>query len=230
MPGVDEAGGIIDPLSRKAHYDTYADPADFAAMVLENLRTSGVQQADKADRLEFTALTAWPGHYVCAEGIYQEGKATRRAGIFIGPEFGTVARPDLVAAAREAGDAGFDVLISCAFNYDAHSAEFSKLGRIPVLKARMNPDLHMAGDLKNTGHGNLFVVFGEPDISIIPGKNDLIQVKISGIDVFKPRPAKSSPAARTALPSGSLIQIIMKKVSLCATPTFWAPGMKVFKV
>ena len=28
----------------------------------------------------------------------------------------------------------------------------------------MNPDLHMAGDLKNTGNGNLFVIFGEPDI------------------------------------------------------------------
>ena len=105
--------------------------------------------------------------------------ATRRAGVFIGPEFGTVARPDLVvAAAREAAEAGFDVLIACAFSYDAHAAEFEKLGRIPVLKARMNADLHMAGDLKNTGKGNLFVIFGEPDIDILdddrrycPGEN-----------------------------------------------------------
>ena len=73
-------------------------------------------------------------------------------------------RVDLVAGAREAGDAGFDVLIACAFNYEAHATEFSKLGRIPVLKARMNADLHMAEDLKNTGKGNLFVIFGEPDI------------------------------------------------------------------
>ncbi len=64
-----------------------------------------------------------------------------------------IPRPDLVAAAREAGDAGFDVLIACAFSYDAHSAEFEKLGRTPVLKARMNVDLHMAGELKNTGKG-----------------------------------------------------------------------------
>ena len=71
-----------------------------------------------------------------------------------------------VAAAREAGDAGFDVLIACAFNYEAHTTEFSKLGRIPVLKARMNADLHMADDLKNTGKGNLFVIFGEPDIDL----------------------------------------------------------------
>ena len=90
----------------------------------------------------------------------------KRAAIFIGPEFGTVQRADLVAAAREAGDAGFDVLIACAFNYEAHATEFSKLGRIPVLKARMNADLHMAEDLKNTGKGNLFVIFGEPDIEV----------------------------------------------------------------
>jgi adenine-specific DNA-methyltransferase len=93
-----------------------------------------------------------------------------RAGIFIGPEFGTVQRADLVAAAREAGDAGFDVLIACAFNYEAHATEFSKLGRIPVLKARMNADLHMAEDLKNTGKGNLFVIFGEPDITVTSGQ------------------------------------------------------------
>jgi adenine-specific DNA-methyltransferase len=77
---------------------------------------------------------------------------------------------DLVAAAREAGDAGFDVLIACAFNYEAHATEFNKLGRIPVLKARMNADLHMAEDLKNTGKGNLFVIFGEPDITLSPSR------------------------------------------------------------
>ena len=92
----------------------------------------------------------------------------KRAAVFIGPEFGTVSRPDLVVAVREAADADFDALISCAFNYDAHSTDFDKLGRVPVLKARMNADLHMAGDLKNTGKGNLFVIFGEPDIEIIP--------------------------------------------------------------
>jgi hypothetical protein len=32
------------------------------------------------------------------------------------------------------------VLIACAFNYEAHATEFSKLGRVPVLKARINAD------------------------------------------------------------------------------------------
>ncbi len=163
------------------------DEADFAEVILENLKTSGVQQAHKEDRITFTAITGWPGNFICAEGRFMEGEKERRAGIFIGPEFGTVARPDLVAAAREAGDAGFDVLIACAFNYDAHSAEFDKLGRIPVLKARMNADLHMADELKNTGKGNLFVIFGEPDIEIENAAEGQIRVKIHGVDVFHPQ-------------------------------------------
>ncbi|HIL88656.1 MAG TPA: site-specific DNA-methyltransferase, partial [Deltaproteobacteria bacterium] len=117
---------------------------------------------------------------------YFEGDTERRAGIFIGPEFGTVQRADLVQGAREAADSGFDALIACAFNYEAHATEFSKLGRIPVLKARMNADLHMAEDLKNTGKGNLFVIFGEPDVELHHNDDGQLQVKICGVDVFDP--------------------------------------------
>jgi len=163
----------------------------FTAMILDNLKTAGVQQAHKEGRIAFTSITAWPGDFVCAEGRYVEGGgesgAEKRAAVFIGPEFGTVSRPDLVAAAREAADAGFDVLVACAFNFDAHSTEFDKLGRVPVLKARMNADLHMAGELKNTGKGNLFVVFGEPDIKIQDADAGQIQVKVRGVDVFHPQ-------------------------------------------
>jgi len=163
---------------------------DFVQMVLENLKTAGVQQAHKEDKIVFTALTPWPGEFICAEGRYFEGDEKpgreKRAAILVGPEFGTVSRPDLVAAAREAGDSNFDVLITCAFNYDARSTDFDKLGRIPVLKARMNADLHMGGELKNTGKGNLFVIFGEPDIEILPEMNDQIAVKVNGVDVFDP--------------------------------------------
>jgi adenine-specific DNA-methyltransferase len=98
-----------------------------------------------------------------------------------------VTRPDLVAAAREAADGNFDVLIACAFNYEAHATEFARLGRVPVLKARMNADLHMADDLKMTGKGNLFVIFGEPDISILNEKNGNLRVKVNGVDVFHPQ-------------------------------------------
>jgi adenine-specific DNA-methyltransferase len=189
--GVDENDELIDSLADSKL--GYSVAQDFVQMILENLKTAGVQQAHKEDKITFTSLTPWPGELVCAEGRYMEGANSgveKRAAIFVGPEFGTVSRPDLVAAAREAGDAGFDVLITCAFNYDAHSSEFNKLGRIPVLKARMNADLHMADDLKNTGKGNLFVIFGEPDIAILDagkdGKPGQIRVKVNGVDVFHP--------------------------------------------
>ena len=190
---VDENDELLD---RVAEGKTdYGPQQDFAGIILEQLATAGVQQAHREDRIAFAAVTPWPGSYICAEGRYVEGRGAagreKRAGIFVGPEFGTVSRPDLVAAAREAGDAGFDVLIACAFNYEAHASEFDRLGRIPVLKARMNADLHMAGELKNTGKGNLFVVFGEPDIDILPatgdgGEEGQLQVKINGVDVFHP--------------------------------------------
>ena len=223
---VDENDELIDRVAEPR--TAYGEAADFTAMILEQLKTAGVQQAHKADRITFNALLPWPGRRICAEGRYVQGDRgddrgcrsdpgnqgdrdgqrdpgdqsnqsnpgdpgdrgrEQRAGIFVGPEFGTVSRPDLVAAAREAGDADFDVLIACAFNYDAHSSEFDKLGRIPVLKARMNADLHMADDLKNTGKGNLFVIFGEPDIDVLPaegGDADRLQVRINGVDVFHP--------------------------------------------
>jgi adenine-specific DNA-methyltransferase len=190
--GVDENDELIDPLARPVADDrgNYGEERDFVQMILENLKTAGVQQAHKEDKVIFNSLTPWPGDLVCAEGRYFEGGEEtgdeKRAAIFIGPEFGTVSRPDLVQAAREAGDADFDVLITCAFNYDAHSTDFKNLGRIPVLKARMNADLHMAEDLKNTGKGNLFIIFGEPDIDIIDTDDDKIQVKVNGVDVFHP--------------------------------------------
>jgi adenine-specific DNA-methyltransferase len=164
----------------------------FTQMILDNLKTAGVQQAHKENRITFNSgPTPWAGNFVCAEGQYQEsegdGAPMRRAAIFIGPEFGTVTRVDLVEAAKEAGDAGFDVLIACAFNYEAHTTEFNKLGRLPVLKARMNADLHMADDLKNTGKGNLFVIFGEPDIEMIDAGDGDIRVKVNGVDVFHPQ-------------------------------------------
>jgi len=183
--GVDENDELID--TSKESSPEYGAKQTFAQMILDNLKTSGVQQAHKDDKITFRALIPWPGDLVCAEGRYLEGDKEKRAAIFIGPEFGTVTRPDLVEAAREAGDAGFDVLIACAFNYEAHTTEFSRLGRIPVLKARMNADLHMADDLKNTGKGNLFVIFGEPDIDLLKEKDGKIRVKVKGVDVFKPQ-------------------------------------------
>jgi adenine-specific DNA-methyltransferase len=163
-----------------------APPTDFAAVVLEHLRSAGVHQTEKKGAIKFTSLQGWPGEYIAAEGRFMESERERRAAIFLGPEFGTISRIDLIAAAREATEARFDILIACAFNFDAHASELSKLGPLPILKAKMNPDLHMAGELKNTGTGNLFVVFGEPDIDIENEKDGRIRVRVRGVDVFDP--------------------------------------------
>lgn len=183
----DEEGELIDEIdaaegnrSRRA-----LEAENYQTAILENLQKAGVHQRDKEDRISFTSLRAWPGEWICAEGLYMEGETERRAGVFIGPEYGTVQRADLVDCAREAADAGFDIVIACAFSFDTHASEFRKLGRVPVLHARMNPDLHMSGELK-AGGGNLFVVFGEPDVEIVPD-GDKFRVKILGVDVFKPQ-------------------------------------------
>ncbi|MCF1742054.1 site-specific DNA-methyltransferase [Paradevosia shaoguanensis] len=161
--------------------------ADFAAMVLDNLRRAGVHQKDKADTIQFNSIEPWPGKWLGAEGRYTDGEGReRRAGILIGPEFGTLTHSQITAAAREASTARFDALIACAFNFDAISGELDRLGPLPILKARMNPDLHMADELKNTGKGNLFVVFGEPDIDIVTTEDGQLQVRVHGIDVFDP--------------------------------------------
>ena len=160
---------------------------DFTQMVLENLKSAGVHQAAKDDRIAFSALEGWPGNYIAAEGQFMEGETNRRAAILIGPEFGTVTRADLTAAAREAHDARFDALIACGFNFDAHTSELTKLGPLPILKAKMNPDLHMSRELKNTGAGNLFIVFGEPDIKRKFNDEGEIIVEVLGVDVFDPK-------------------------------------------
>lgn len=185
---VSAAEGERVPAARSGRKpDSWQEHTDFAQIVLDHLKLAGVQQSSKEERIAFTSLTPWPGDYVAADGRFMEGETERKAAIFIGPEFGTVARPDLVAAAREAMDAGFDLLVACAFNYDAHATDFDKLGPIRVVRARMNPDLHMADELKNTGGGNLFVVFGEPDVEIGTLDDGRLQVRIRGLDIFDPQ-------------------------------------------
>jgi len=187
MLTVNEEGDAVDQTESRLGFTA---KKNFAELILENLRTAGVQQAHKEDKINFNSLAPWAGTYICAEGYYQEGDKAKRVAIFIGPEFGTVQRADLVEAAREAADAKFDALIACAFSYDAHTTDLTKIGSLQVLKARMNADLHMAADLKSTGKGNLFVIFGEPDIDLLTEADGQLRIKIKGVDVFKPQSGK----------------------------------------
>ncbi|MBX9651063.1 MAG: site-specific DNA-methyltransferase [Xanthobacteraceae bacterium] len=183
---------LIDELEaaegRRAPVDATLGTHDFAAIVIDYLRTEGVKQQAKGDRISFESIAPWPGNFIGASGTFIEGDngPERRAAILIGPEYGTVGRQDIVAAAREAVDNRFDVLIACAFNFDAHSSELGSLGGLTILKARINPDMHMSKELKNTGRGTMFVVFGEPDVAILDDGGRTIQVKVNGVDVFDP--------------------------------------------
>ena len=173
---------------RRAPADADLAGADFAGIVIDYLKAEGVKQQAKGDRITFESIAPWPGDFIGAAATFIEGEdgPERRAAILIGPEYGTVGRQDLVAAAREAVDNRFDVLIACAFNFDAHSSELDKLGSLTILKARINPDMHMSEELKNTGRGNMFVVFGEPDVDVIDDGGTTIRVKVNGVDVFDP--------------------------------------------
>ena len=63
---VDENDELIDAVREDS--PEYGTKQSFPQMILENLKTAGVQQAHKEDRITFTALTPWPGDLVCAEG------------------------------------------------------------------------------------------------------------------------------------------------------------------
>jgi adenine-specific DNA-methyltransferase len=161
--------------------------SSFEATIIDNLKTAGIQNTIKNERLVFTTLEPWPGTYVQALGEYSEGGVTKRAAVCIGPEHGTVGG-DLVREAAKEAAKFFDLLVVCGFAFEARvGEEASRLGRLTVLKAAMNPDLAMGPDLlKKTGSANLFTVFGEPDIEIRPASEDKIQVEIKGLDVYDP--------------------------------------------
>ncbi len=173
-PGHDDKGGLVI--------------TDFAQVVYENLKAAGVQNTKKGETLKFEWLRPFASRsgLIQFEGRYLEKGVSKRAAICIGPEYDTVGYELVRRAAREAADL-FDTLIICGFAF-APEVDDTRLnfGELTVLKARMNQDLRMADKLKATGAGNLFVVFGEPDIVIHQRDGDMLQVEIRGMDIFDP--------------------------------------------
>ena len=182
------------------------DGTSFVSTILENLRASGVQNTFKGERLTFDSLKPLPsdGSLQASGAMTDVDGNVRNVAVAIGPEHGTVS-PDMVKdAAREAlRGAGFDLLVYCGFAYEAYTSETAKefaptgegfataaeertMGKLRVLLARMNPDLAMSEELlKKTDTGNLFTVFGEPDIAIEKA-DDGYTVEIHGVDVYDP--------------------------------------------
>lgn len=214
------AGGYADGADKEKNLRESAQSADFVSVILENLKSAGVQNTVKNQRLKFTRLDPYAGIWLHAVGEYTEqlpspasgggpGVRVRRVAVSIGPELGTVSADQVKEAAKEAVmGVGFDLLIICGFAFDPHvSEEAKRYGRLTVLPTRMNPDLAMGDELlKRTGAGNLFMVFGEPDVEIRPynpqifadknkkenlrpsasSADEKIVVEIKGVDVYDP--------------------------------------------
>ncbi len=202
------AGSAVDDtgaLNAEAVEDASHGDASFEQTILANLRTAGVQNGRKGERLEFDTVEPYAAAYIQAVGEREEAVdgTPKRVGITIGPQYGTVGPPFIKEAAREANRAGdVDLLCVLAFAFDpnvigsddgyvtadegfASVAAERRLGRVPVLLVRMNADLVMGEELKKTGAGNLFTVFGEPDIEVVPHGDDL-RVVLRGVDVYDP--------------------------------------------
>jgi adenine-specific DNA-methyltransferase len=203
------AGSAVDETSA-TNTDVVEDAsrgdAEFEQTILANLRTAGIQNGRKGERLSFDTVEPYAAAYIQAVGEREEAAegTPRRVGITIGPQYGTVGPPFIKDAAREANRAGdIDLLCVLAFAFDpsvvgagddgyvtaedgfASVAAERRLGRVPVLLVRMNADLVMGEELKKTGAGNLFTVFGEPDIEIVT-EGDELRVVLHGVDVYDP--------------------------------------------
>jgi adenine-specific DNA-methyltransferase len=186
-----------------------ATAGQFEVMILDNLRKAGVQNTVKNERLVFDRLEPHAGLWLQGAGEYTEkAGAVRRVAVSIGPEHGTVGPEQVKEAAKEAvKGVGFDVLVMCGFAFDPHASETAReflpaatgakemavaesarqYGKLTILLARMNPDLAMGDELlKKTGAGNLFMVFGEPDIEIGREKDGRLVVEVKGVDVYDP--------------------------------------------
>jgi len=172
-----------------------AEQPSFEQSILANLRAAGIQNGRKSERLVFEAVDAHAGAYIQAIGTQKE--SGEQVAIAIGPHYGTVSPGFIREAAREAVDAGVPLAAVLGFAFDpqlgietdsegfATVAGVRDLGRVKVLVVRMNVDLLMGEELKKTGSGNLFTVFGEPDLTVTR-VGDQWQVEVRGVDVYDP--------------------------------------------
>ncbi|MGB4835056.1 MAG: site-specific DNA-methyltransferase, partial [Nostocoides sp.] len=191
------------------------DAPQFEASILENLRKAGIQNGLKGERIEFESIEAHAGTYIQAvatqkirAGQSGDEATPLRIGIALGPQYGTVSQGFAASAVKEAVAADdIDLLCVLGFAFDALAAEVTEadgvtvetsragfaevaqeraFGKIKMLLVRMNVDLLMGDDLKKTGAGNLFTVFGEPDLEVRRTEADDVVVELHGVDVYDP--------------------------------------------
>lgn len=222
--------GSIEDANRETISETNAtedaDSPTFEHSILDNLAKAGIQNGKRKERIAFGSIDTYAGEYMQAVGDRKgadEDVAPSRVGISVGPQYGTVSPSFIKSAAKEAIKAGdIDLLCILGFSFDpqatgvteadgitvdasadgfASVAGERKLGRIPVLLVRMNSDLLMGEALKKTGAGNLFTVFGEPDIEIRETDEGQVIVDLRGVDIYDPTTGeiRSSDTGQIAL-------------------------------
>ena len=148
-----------------------------------------MQNRLQEQRITFDWLEELPGEWLHAEGVQtDEHNNTQRIAISIGPAYDTVGRQWISEAAKEAVSRTpkFDLLLVTGFAFEGYTAdEAMRLGGLTILPVKMSPEL-MVRELKNTGEGNLFMVFGEPDVEIVEGEEGTLSVRLLGVDVYDP--------------------------------------------
>jgi adenine-specific DNA-methyltransferase len=199
MVGDDERPKSEQIAAELPENDNYVD------LVLAHLQTTGVKSRLRDDRIEFDSIEPALGRTLTAVGIRKNADegTNSRLGIALGPEYATVDQLFIKNAAREALAAkGVGMLLILGYAFDPTALEavsdlkpedasdFAEvvrqrtIGKMPVLLVRMNPELAMGNELKNTGAGSLFTVFGEPDVEVKDLGDGTFCMKILGIDTY----------------------------------------------
>ena len=183
---------VLDPSNTEETAPTPVSPdtsQDYHQHILEHLKTGGVQNRLEKQRITFDWLEEYPGEYIQAEGVHTDEKGnTQSIAISIGPQYDTVGSQWINEAAKEAirRISKFDMLIVAGFAFEGYTAdEGTRMGSLTILPVKMSPEL-LVRELKNTGEGNLFMVFGEPDIKIKTNNDGTLSVKLLGVDVYDP--------------------------------------------
>ena len=183
---------VLDPTNTEQSTPTSVSSEnvqDYHKHILEHLKTAGVQNRLKEQRITFDWLEEYPGESLHAEGVWTgKDEKTQNVAISIGPQHNTVGRQWMQEAAKEAVRklSKYDLLIVTAFAFEGYTAdESTRMGSLPILPVKISPEL-MVRELKNTGEGNLFMVFGEPDVEIMDNKDGTLSVKLLGVDVYDP--------------------------------------------
>jgi adenine-specific DNA-methyltransferase len=176
------APGEAQPLDAYRDGTAKVEQADFVEIMLDNIKTSGISNGEKGGRTRFTSVEPFPGEFVEAIAISEDGQ---RFAISVGPKEGTVGKRFMIDAGREALDnCAADVLAVCGFAFE-DAAKAERIGSLLILRVRMNQDLQIGDLLKKSKNANLFQVYGEPDIKLSRSGNEYT-VQVRGMDIYDP--------------------------------------------